>query len=125
MPYSTFEELEVYRLAREFRKKIYALVNKLPRKEEYNLGAQMRRASTSLTNNIAEGHGRFHYQENIQFCRQSRGSLAELMDDINICLDENYFSESYLNELKNDALVLLKSLNGYLAYLRRGKQEDK
>lgn len=125
MPYSTFEELEVYRLAREFRKKIYALVNKLPRKEEYNLGAQMRRASTSLTNNIAEGHGRFHYQENIQFCRQSRGSLAELMDDINICLDENYFSESYLNELKNDALVLLKSLNGYIAYLRRRKQDDK
>lgn len=125
MPYSTFEELEVYRLAREFRKKIYALVNKLPRKEEYNLGAQMRRASTSLTNNIAEGHGRFHYQENIQFCRQSRGSLTELMDDINICLDENYFSESYLNELKNDALVLLKSLNGYIAYLRRRKQEDK
>ena len=125
MPYSTFEELEVYRLAREFRKKIYALVNKLPRKEEYNLGAQMRRASTSLTNNIAEGHGRFHYQENIQFCRQSRGSLAELMDDINICLDANYFSESYLNELKNDALVLLKSLNGYIAYLRRRKQEDK
>jgi len=125
MPYSTFEELEVYRLAREFRKKIYALVNKLPRKEEYNLGAQMRRASTSLTNNIAEGHGRFHYQENIQFCRQSRGSLAELMDDINICLDENYFSESYLNELKDDALVLLKSLNGYIAYLRRRKQEDK
>ena len=125
MPYSTFEELEVYRLAREFRKKIYALVNKLPRKEEYNLGAQTRRASTSLTNNIAEGHGRFHYQENIQFCRQSRGSLAELMDDINICLDANYFSESYLNELKNDALVLLKSLNGYIAYLRRRKQEDK
>jgi len=125
MPYSTFEELEVYRLAREFRKKIYALVNKLPRKEEYNLGAQMRRASTSLTNNIAEGHGRFHYQENIQFCRQSRGSLTELMDDINICLDENYFSESYLNKLKNDALVLLKSLNGYIAYLRRRKQDDK
>jgi four helix bundle protein len=125
MPYSTFEELEVYRLAREFRKKIYALVNKLPRKEEYNLGAQMRRASTSLTNNIAEGHGRFHYQENNQFCRQSRGFLAELMGDINICLDANYFSESYLNELKNDALVLLKSLKGYIVYLRRRKQEDK
>lgn len=65
MAYKTFEELETYKVAREFRKKIYVLVKKLPKHEEYNLAGQMRRASTSLTNNIAEGHGRFHYQENI------------------------------------------------------------
>jgi four helix bundle protein len=45
-----------------------------------------RRAAISLTNNIAEGHGRFHYQESIRFFRHSRGSLQELIDDINICM---------------------------------------
>ena len=57
-------------LACEFRKKIYELINKLPPEEKYNLNQQMRRAVTSITNNTAKGHGRYHYQENIQFCRQ-------------------------------------------------------
>lgn len=73
--YKTFEDLEIYKAAREFRKKIYSLAKGLPEYEKYNLAGQMRRASVSLTNCIAEGHGRFHYQENIQFLRQSRGSL--------------------------------------------------
>ena len=122
--YKTFEELEVYNLAREFRKEIYRLINKLPEQERYNLAGQMRRASTSLTNNIAEGHGRYHYQENIQFCRQSRGSLSELIDDLNICADEGYFSEPYLNELKRRAYEINKQLNGYIAYLKRRKEQD-
>ncbi len=123
MPYKTFEELEVYKLAREFRKEVYKLIKKLPEDEKYNLVSQMRRASTSLTNNIAEGHGRYHYQENIQFCRQSRGSLLELIDDLNICLDEQYFPEDYLNNLKQKAYEINKRLNGYIAYLGKRKTD--
>ena len=88
-----FEKLDVYILAREFRKKIYKLIKELPENEKYNLVSQMQRAALSLTNNIAEGHGRYHYQENIQFLRQGRGPLEELIDDINICLDEKYVGE--------------------------------
>ena len=62
----------------------------------------MRRASLSLTNNIAEGHGRYHFQENIQFCRISRGSLMELIDDLNTCIDEKYSEQSYLEQLKGE-----------------------
>lgn len=87
--WKTFEDLDVYKLAREFRKEIFKLIKKLPDEEKYNLASQMRRASTSLTNNIAEGHGRFSYQENIQFVRQSRGSLEELIDDLNIYFMKN------------------------------------
>lgn len=120
----TFENLEVYKSAREFRKKIYKLIKNLPDEEKFNLASQMRRAATSLTNNIAEGHGRYHYQENIQFCRQSRGSLSELIDDLNICLDEQYFPEDYLNNLKQEAYDINKRLNGYISYLKKRKQED-
>jgi four helix bundle protein len=66
------------------------LIQNLPASERRALDPQMRRAAISITNNIAEGHGRFHYQENIQFMRQARGSLEEVLDDINICLDEEY-----------------------------------
>ncbi len=124
MPYNTFEDLEVYKLARELRKEIYKLIKKLPDEEKYNLSSQMRRAATSLTNNIAEGHGRYHYQENIQFCRQSRGSLSELIDDLNLCLDEKYLPQDYLQELKKKAYHINKLLNGYIAHLRRRKNES-
>ena len=114
----SFEKLEVYNLAREYRKKIYKLTYRLPKEEKYNLINQIRRAAVSLTNNIAEGHGRYHYQENIQFLRQSRGSLEELLDDLNICIDENYIDKNYVDELKEEGYILLKKLNGYIKYLR-------
>ena len=72
----------------------------------------MRRAATSLTNNIAEGHGRYHFQENIHFLRQARGSLQELIDDINICGDENYIEGEELKELKDEGFELVRRING-------------
>lgn len=119
--FKTFEDLEVYKMAREFRNRIYRLIKEIPDEEKYNLVEQMRRAAVSLTNNIAEGHGRFHYQENIQFLRQSRGSLEELVDDINICLDHKYSTEDYLEKLKTEGFSLLKKINGYIKYLSNCK----
>ena len=124
MGYKSFEDLEVYKAAREFRKKIYKLNKGLPSEEKYNLGDQMRRASLSLTNNIAEGHGRYHFQENIQFCRISRGSLMELIDDLNTCIDEKYFEQSYLEQLKGEGYRINKMLNGYIGYLKKRKSGE-
>ncbi len=117
----SFEKLEVYQLAREYRRKIYRLTYKLPKEEQYNLIFQMRKAAVSLTNNIAEGHGRYHYQENIQFLRQSRGSLEELIDDLNVCIDENYADKDYIEGLKKEGYNLLKKINGYIKYLKDRK----
>jgi len=124
MGYKSFEELEVYKAAREYRKKIYQLIKKLPPEEKYNLAGQMRRAALSLTNNIAEGHGRYHFQENIQFCRVSRGSLMELIDDLNTCMDEKYFEQDYLLKLKEEGYRINKMLNGYIAYLNKRKNQN-
>lgn len=117
----SFEKLDVYNLAREYRRKIYKLSRMLPEVEKCNLAGQMCRATVSLTNNIAEGHGRYHYQENIQFVRQSRGSLEELLDDLNICIDETYVDKDYVEKQKQEGYFLLKKLNGYIKYLRDRK----
>ena len=89
-PHSTFEDLEVYQVAREFRKAMYRVAKQLPDIEKFGLTSQVRRAALSLTNNIAEGHGRYHYLDQIKFTLQSRGSLEELIDDLNVCEDERY-----------------------------------
>lgn len=118
------DEFELYNLARAFRVKTYRLVRQLPEEERYCLEKQMRRAAVSVTNNIAEGHGRWHYSENIQFCRTSRGSVEELIDDFNTCLDESYGDESLVHQLKADANNLIHRINGYIAYLRKRKQGE-
>lgn len=118
------EDFELYKKAREFRKEVYRLIKLLPVEERFALGQQMRRAAVSVTNNIAEGHGRWYYQENIRFCRISRGSISELIDDFFVCLDEGYGEAAVAEQLKGEAEELIARLNSYIAYLRRSKQGD-
>lgn len=113
----SFEDLECWKACNDFRKFIRSITKRLPAEEKYELVSQMKRASRSVTNNIAEGYGRFHYKENTQFCRQSRGSLYELKDDLIISLDEEYITKEEFTEgiQKFEKCVLI--LNGYINYL--------
>src|SRR5690242_6986899 len=119
--FQTFEDLEVYKLAREFRKQMYGVTRKLPSFEKFELASQIRRAAVSLTNNIAEGHGRWHFLDHIKFVLQSRGSLQELIDDLNVCEDEEYLPLTEVVELKEQGWAVLKLINGYLRFLRDRK----
>src|SRR5262245_22237464 len=116
--FQTFEDLEVYKAARQFRIAMYAVSRRLPDLEKYELASQVRRASVSLTNNIAEGHGRFHYLDQVKFMLQARGSLQELLDDLNVCEDESYLPAAEVAKLKDQGWQVLKLLNGYLRWLR-------
>ncbi len=100
---------------------MYAAARKLPDFEKYELGRQIRRAAVSLTNNIAEGHGRYHYLDEIKFQLQSRGSLAELLDDLNVCQDEDYLPITETVELKERAKEVQRLINGYIRFLRERK----
>jgi len=120
-PTSTFEDLEVWQAARSLRKKLSELVKRLPADERYRLTDQILRASRSVTANIAEGYGRFHYQENIQFCRQARGSLFELIDHFSVLQDEGFLDEGEFDRLRSDTFQVIRMLNGYIRYLQRRK----
>jgi four helix bundle protein len=100
---------------------MYEVTRKLPDFEKYELASQMRRAAVSLTNNIAEGHGRFHYLEQLKFLFQARGSLQELVDDLNVCEDENYLSSPEAVALKQQATEVQRLISGYVHYLRARK----
>ena len=123
MAYQSFEELNVWKKARELRKRLRELLKQFPSEERYRLSEQIIRASRSITANIAEGHGRFHYQENIQFCRTSRGSLSEVLDHLTVALDEHYITAAQLDEYRNEIKEIERMLNGYIAYLKKRKNE--
>lgn len=119
MGFKSFEELEVWKAARDFRNRITEISKLFPREEKYSLSDQIIRASRSITANIAEGFGRHHHQENIQFCRMARGSLMETLDHIICAFDNSYITEKQYIELRDHDNKILKLLNGYIAYLKK------
>lgn len=122
--FRSFEDLECWRACTEVRRFIAELVKKYPKEEKYSLVDDMKRAARSTTHNVAEGFGRFHFQENIQFCRISRGSLYELIDQLITSKDDGYItSEQYEKgrELISKSLALL---NGYIKYLSKQKKKS-
>jgi four helix bundle protein len=121
--YQTFEDLDAYKIAREFRNEMYGVARRLPESEKFGLVNQVRRAAVSLTNNIAEGHGRFHYLDQIKFMLQARGSLEELLDDLNVCEDESFLPSGEISGLKGHGWRVHKVLNGYIRFLRSRKPE--
>jgi len=81
MSLKSFEDLECWKAARELRILVSQnILSKFPSDEKYALTSQLKRSSRSVSDNIAEGFGRYHYQENIQFCRIARGSLTESLN---------------------------------------------
>ena len=121
--FKSFEDLECWKACTEVRRYIYKLVKGYQKEELYGLVQDMRRAARSTTHNIAEGFGRFHYQENIQFCRHSRGSLNELIDQLITSLDEDYITQEEYNHGRDLIDRAIALLNGYINYLSRQKKQ--
>ncbi len=121
MTFKSFEDLDVWKLSRDFRNEIFDLVKQFPNDEKFKLIDQIIRSSRSITANIAEGHGRFHYQENIQFCRQARGSLVETKDHLICAFDCKYIPEQTLLIFTQKHELILQKLNGYISYLKTQK----
>ena len=118
----SFEDLECWKAARELRMFVsQEILPKFPNDEKYDLTSQLRRSSRSIGDNISEGYGRFHYQENIQFCRISRGSLCESLNQVITAKDENYIDENLLLEFRVLFEKTHSILNGYINYLGKAK----
>jgi four helix bundle protein len=114
-----FTDLEVWKKSRVLRNNIADLVKSFPTEEKYRLTDQIIRASRSIGNNIAEGHGRFHYIDASRFLVNARGSAAETIDHLIIAFDNNFISEKTLETLKQDCEECMRMINGYIAYLRK------
>ena len=119
----SFEDLKVWQLGREIRIEIFELVKRFPKEETYRLSDQMIRSSRSVTDQIAEGYGRYHYQENIQYSRQARGSAYELKNQLITALDCKYINDVEFQDFSKKTVRCIKMINGYINYLMKAKND--
>lgn len=117
------ERLDVWRKAKDFALATYrGVIPILPHEEKWGLEQQIRRAAASIPANLAEGYGRYYYQENIRFCYIARGSLQETLSHLAISHELGYIPDLTFEQLCLQANELARLINGYLAYLKRSRQ---
>ena len=119
--YRGFKELNCWKEGRELRKQIAKLTKMFPEAEKYLLTSQTTRAARSVTNNIAEGYGRYTYTDTRHFFIQARGSLTEILDQLSIAVDEEYIDKEQSHIIEQQCETVFKLINGYIAYLDKSK----
>ena len=103
--------MPVWRLADELVGDVYKLTESLPKKEDYALCSQLRSAAISITGNIAEGFGRGHKKDKINFYLFSRGSSFEVQSHMFSGKTAGYFSERQIIPINEKCLKVIESLN--------------
>lgn len=116
MSLKVYTDLDVWKESRKLVKRIYDLTNSFPKEETYGLSNQIRRCAVSIPSNIAEGCGRNHTNDSIQFFYISRGSLYELETQLFLSYDLNYINEATLNSTLESIITCKKLLNGFIKY---------
>lgn len=116
-----FEDLEVWKEARELCKIVYSLTKKPVFSKDFDLVRQIRRSSGSIMDNIAEGFERDGKKEFIQYLSIAKGSAGEVRSQSYRAFDQNYISKEEFNELYEKANDISKMLSGFINYLKNSE----
>ncbi len=120
-----FEGLEVWQSAHKLRILTHRkIVPRLPKDEKFDLAFQIRKFSKSIGANIAEGYGRFYYQDNVRFCFMARGSLDETIDHLIDARDLDYLDQGLYSEARSLPTRLADYSMGTLPFSGNGKSEQ-
>lgn len=114
-----FEDLECWKEARKFVRLIYKLTKKEMFKKDFELVGQLRRSAISSMANIAEGFHRNSNKDFMKFLDYARTSVAESVSHCYVALDQNYIDEKEMDEVNQQADVLWKKINNFIAYLNK------
>lgn len=121
-----FEDLECYKLALDIVVNSHAFAKCLPPEEKFDLAAQIRRSSKSVTANIAEGYGRYHYLDSLRYYSIARGELNETLSHIINAQVLGYIERAYFEQIYSLIRKAEITLNGFMKYVRSqrtGNQE--
>jgi four helix bundle protein len=117
--FNSFEEINSWQKARTLNKKIYLITESNEFKRDFDLARQIRRASVSVSSNIAEGFERNTDREFIHFLYIAKGSAAEVRSQLYLALDLNYITQELFNELLIEIAEISKMLSGFIKYLNK------
>jgi len=117
--YKSFEEMPVWQKAHKLAVEIFHVSEHFPRKEDYGLTSQLRRAALSISANIAEAFGRFHYKDKLNFYYNSRGSAHETKSHLLYARDVGYIEDQICESLVHRVEEVLFDLNSVINALRR------
>ncbi|MBM6992268.1 MAG: four helix bundle protein [Prevotella sp.] len=115
-----YRRLNVYQNAKTLVIEIYNLLNIFPKTEMFALCSQIRRASTSVLLNIAEGTGRFSPKEKIRFLDIANGSLLEVSSQMDVAESLGYISHEQLEHFDEAILVISKQLSKLISAIANG-----
>ena len=113
-----FTNLDVWKQARILVKMVYEAMSSFPREEMFGLQSQIKRSVISIPSNIAEGCGRNHLKETIQFLFIARGSAYELEAQLYLSCDLSFIKQEQLNTLLQQLESVRKLLGGLINYLK-------
>ena len=119
MEIRSFEDLEVWQIAKELVVKVYELTAVFPKDEIFGITSQIKRASLSIPANIAEGFGRFHYLDKAKFYLNARGSLFELKSHLLIAIELKLLDETITKQLIQDIDRLGVKINNLIGTTRK------
>jgi four helix bundle protein len=111
MPYNDFTEMPVWQKADEIVGEVYKLTETLPKREDYALCSQLRDAAISIAGNIAEGFGRGHKKDKINFYFFSRGSCFEVRSHLYSGRTVGYFSDEQIKPIGEKCMKVVEELN--------------
>lgn len=115
----SFEDIECWKKARVLNKLIYSKTNTTLFSRDFDLSRQIRRASVSISSNIAEGFERGSDKEFIYFLNVAKASAGEVRSQLYLAYDLTYLTENDFNELKNNTLEISKMISGFIKYLKK------
>ena len=119
---NSFEELNVWKESRSFNKELYIISNNGLFDKDFDLKRQIRRASISISSNIAEGFERNTDKEFIQFLYYAKGSAGEVRSQLFLALDLNYLEQSEFDQLNNGITNISKMISGLIKYLDKSNK---
>ena len=118
-----FRNLEIWQEAHKLALEIYNISKLFPKDEMYGLTSQIRRATVSVALNIAEGYGRYHYLEEINFLFNARGSITEVQSCLLLSKDLKYVKAEIFDKLFDRYSILSKRVNSLIKYKKEKKNE--
>lgn len=116
-----FYDLEAWQKAHELTLEIYKTTAGFPKEELFGLTSQLRRAASSVTANIAEGFGRYHFNDKIKFYIQARGSIVEVQSFLILSKDLSYIDLNQCKESGKKSKEVEKLINGLVRSLEKQK----